>query len=343
MTPVTHSDRASSPVFVTGCHRSGTNLLYDTLLSSGGFAIYRAHLAVFESLIPHFGSLTKRRNRERLVDTWLRTKSFRRTGLNADVLSSRILNDCNGGPDFIRIVMESIAQSQQVPRWALYDPDNIFHIEKLKASIPNALFLHIVRDGRDIALSLRKMGGFRPYPWRRAGTGSLLATALYWEWVVRNGREHGQKFPADYMEIRYEDLVTAPDESLRRIGKFLQHDLDYGRIQRIGLGRLSESNSSFREESAEGKINPVGRWKRRLSHAEVSAIEATVGGCLEESGYALSLPQEERRPRIHDKARRMMYRGFLNTKSWLKLNTGVGRLADLSALEIEDAPVAQVQ
>jgi hypothetical protein len=312
-------------------------------LSSGGFAIYRTHLAVFESLIPRFGSLKKRGNRERLLKTWLRTKSFRRTGLNADILSSRILNECNGGPDFIRTVMEAVAQSQRVPRWALYDPDNVLHIEKLKASIPNALFLHIVRDGRDIALSLKKMGGFRPLPWQRSRTGSLLATALYWEWIVRNGREGGQKFPADYMEIRYEDLVTTPDQSLQRIGKFLEHDLDYGRIRSVGLGRLSESNSSFREERVEERISPVGRWKQRLSRAEVGAIEATVGDCLEETGYSLSLPEEERRPRIRDKARRVMYWSFLNTKSWLKVNTAVGRLVDLSALEIENAPFTQTQ
>lgn len=321
-----------------GCHRSGTNLLYDILLSSGGFAIYRTHLAVFESLIPRFGSLEKRRNREKFLKTWLRTKSFRRTGLNADVLSSRILNDCSSGADFIRIVMEAVAQDQGVSRWALYDPDNVLHIEKLKASIPNALFLHIVRDGRDIALSLKKMGGFRPLPWRRSRTGSLLATALYWEWMVRNGRERGRKFPEDYMEISYEDLVTTPHQALQRIGTFLEHDLDYGRIRSVGLGRLSESNSSFCDESGEQRINPVGRWKQRLSRTEVAAIEATIGDCLEEAGYCLSLPEEERKPKIRDKARRAMYRSFLNAKSWLKLNTAAGRLVDLSALEIEIAP-----
>lgn len=313
------------------------------LLSSGGFAIYQAHLAVFESLVPRFGPLSKRSNREKLLETWLRTKSYRRTGVSGDVLSSRILNDCFSGADFIRIVMEAVAENQGTPRWALYDPDNALHIEKLKASIPNALFLHIIRDGRDIALSLKKMGGFRPLPWQRSRTGGLVETALYWEWVVRHGRESGRNFPADYMEIHYEDLVTTPEESLKKIGAFVEHDLDYSRIRSVGLGRLSDSNSSFLDESAERKINPVGRWKQRLSRAEVAAIEAAVGDCLEETGYSLSLPQEERRRRIRDKARRVMYQSFLSTKSWLKLNTPAGRLVDLSALEIENAPFAQAQ
>jgi hypothetical protein len=310
------------------------------LLSAGGFAVYRAHLAVFESLVPRFGSLRRRANREKLVETWLRTKSFRRTGVDAEILSSRILNECSSGADFIRIVMDAVTQKQGAARWALYDPDNVLHIEKLKASIPNALFLHIIRDGRDIALSLKKMRGFRPLPWQRSRTGSLVATALYWEWIVRNGRKRGRNFPADYMEVHYEDLVAAPHEALRKIGAFLAHDLDYARIRSVGLGRLSDSNSSFYEESRDQKFNPVGRWRERLSHAEVAAIEAAIGDCIEETGYPLSLPQEERRATIRDKARRIVYRNFLNTKSWLKLNTPAGRLVDLSALEIENAPYA---
>ena len=50
------TERKRRPVFVMGCHRSGTNLLYDTLLSAGGFAIYRGSLPLYELLIPRFGS-----------------------------------------------------------------------------------------------------------------------------------------------------------------------------------------------------------------------------------------------------------------------------------------------
>lgn len=311
------------------------------LMSAGGFALYRSHLATFESLLPRFGPMEKRRNREELVKVWLQTKSFRRTGVGADVLSSRILDECRSAPDFIRIVMESVASSQGASRWALYDPDNVLYIEELKAGIPNALFLHIVRDGRDIALSLKKMGGFTPLPWDRTQTSSLVATGLFWEWMVRSGRSAGKHFPGDYLEIHYEDLVTNPHQSLQRIGAFLEHDLDYDRIQRVGLGRLSQSNSSFRDESEEKKVNPLGRWKQRLTHEQVAALEATVGECLEESGYSLSLPPSDRKLRLSNKAKRFVYRNFLNAKSWLKLNTPAGRLADLSALEIESGPTTQ--
>lgn len=311
------------------------------LLSSGGFAIYRGLLPVFETLIPHFGALDRRHNRERLVRTWLRSKGFRCTGLEADALSSRILEECRSGADFIRVVMQSVAQEQAVQRWAVYDPDNVLHVERLKIGIPNALFLHIIRDGRDIALSLKKMGGFSPLPWDRAETPSLVATALYWEWMVRNGRRGGSKFPADYMEIRYEDLIVNPREALAKVGLFLEHDLNYDRILKSSLGRLSESNSSFRDENSTEKINPLGRWKQRLPLASVAAIEAAVGVCLEECGYPPSFPKAERNLGMRGQLQRFLYRQYLSGKQWLKQKTPAGRAVDLAVLELEPEPHAR--
>jgi hypothetical protein len=322
-----------------GCHRSGTNLLYDMLLSSGGFAIYRGILPIYKILIPRFGSMSSRAHREKILETWLRSKGFRRTGLDPGQVSEKILNECHTGGDFIRVVMDAVAQSQQVQRWAMYDADSVLHVERFKRDIPNALFVHIIRDGRDIALSLKKMGGFAPLPWDRNQTESLVATSLYWKWMVHKGRADGRKFPADYIEIRYEDLITSPRETLGKLGGFLDQDLDYDQIQSAGLGRLSETNSSFREEGAKEKLNPLGRWKERLAHADVAAIEATVGEYLQENGYELSLPAAERCRSLRQSWMRGVYPAFLNSKLWLKLHTPVGRLANMSALELEEEPV----
>ena len=321
-----------------GCHRSGTNLLYDMLLSSGDFAIYRGALPVYKILIPRYGSMENRANREKIFATWLRSKGFRRTGLEAEQFSSRILNDSRTGGDFIRAVMDPITQHQNVRRWAFYDPDTVLHVARIKKDITNALFVHIIRDGRDIALSLKKMGGFAPLPWDRGETNSLVATALYWEWMVRRGRAAGGLIPADYTEVHYEDLVTNPHATLAKLGAFIDHDLDYDKIQSAGLGRLSETNSSFREEGGKEKINPLGRWKERLSPANIAAIEGAVGECLEENGYQLSLPAAERRISARSSWMRVMYPAFLGSKLWLKLNTPVGRFANVSALELTEEP-----
>lgn len=331
------SDRKHAPVFVMGCHRSGTNLLYDMLLSAGGFAIYRGMLPIYKILIPRFGSMESRTNREKIVETWLRSKGFRRTGLDAERVSAEIVDQCRNGGDFIRVVMDAVARSQQTQRWAMYDADSVLHVGRIKRDVPNALFVHIIRDGRDIALSLKKMGGFTPLPWDRSESASLLATALYWKWMVRRGRAYGRELPTDYIEVRYEDLMTNPQQELRKLGHFLDHDLDYERIQRTSLGRLSETNSSFLEEGKE-RIKPLGRWKERLQRSDVAAIEASVGDCLRENGYELSLPAVEHRRTLSQSFMCGMYPAFLAGKLWLKLHTPVGRLANMSALELEEEP-----
>lgn len=334
-------ERSRCPVFVMGCHRSGTNLLYDTLLSAGGFAVYRGYLPVYKMFIPVFGSLDKLENREKLMATWLRSKSYRRSGLVAEHIKARIRDECRNGGDFIRIIMGEIAGNQNARRWAIYDPDNVLYVPKVKADLPEALFIHIIRDGRDIALSLKKMEGFRPLPWHREA-GSLEATALYWQWMVHKGRAYGRQISADYIEVRYEDLVQKPRETLATLSRFLDQELDYDLIQQTGLGRISETNSSFREEAAKREINPVQRWKERLSREQVASIEALVGDTLQELGYSLTVPEHERQPGLREKWLRAVYPAFLDTKLWLKIQTPMGKLISTSVLELKDeAPETQ--
>jgi len=75
-----------------------------------------------------------------------------------------------------------------------------------------------------------------------------------------------------------------------------------------------------------------------LAHEDVAAIEATVGDCLEENGYELSLPTAERQRSLRNSLMRGMYPAFLGGKLWMKLHTPVGRMANMSALELEEEP-----
>jgi hypothetical protein len=329
-------ERSQCPVFVMGCHRSGTNLLYDTLLSAGGFAVYRGYLPVYKILIPRFGKLAKLENRKRMMQAWIRSKGFRRSGLDAGQLTEKVLGECRNGGDFLRIVMNEIARQQNVPRWAVYDPDNVLHVPRIKKDIPEALFVHIIRDGRDIALSLNKMDGFKPFPWD-GKSRSIRETALYWEWMVRTGQRYGREIPADYIEIRYEELVSDPRRTLATLGQFLAHDLDHDRIQSAGLGRLKESNSSFREEEPKSKATPVNRWKERLPREEVAVLEGLVGPCLQQLGYPLTIPEPERKLNLRNRFLGAFYPGLLSAKLWLKVHTPAGKLANLSALELDDS------
>src|SRR5579863_3190506 len=330
------TERSRRPVFVMGCHRSGTNLLYDTLLSAGGFAVYRGLLPIYKILIPRFGHPENPASRRKIVDTFLGSKGFARSGLQASDLSSKLMEHGRTGGDFLRIIMGEIAAKQSATRWAVYDPDNVLHVARIKVDLPDALFVHIIRDGRDIALSLMKMGGFRPFPGSRKPP-SLLETALYWEWMVRRGRQAGRQIPQNYIEIHYEELVTQPRATLARLGEFLAHDLDYDRIQRTGLGRLRESNSSFLGDAKESQ-NPVNRWKEKLSQQQVVELEALIGPTLVDFGYPLTL-DAQRGSSFRGRFLAAFYPGFLSAKHWLKLNTSLGRLSNLSALEL-DEPVS---
>ncbi len=326
------AERKRCPVFVMGCPRSGTNLLYDTLLSSGGFADYRGRVPVYQALIPRFGSLDRLENRKKIMAAWLGSKGFRRSGLDGAELTAKVLEHCRSGGDFLSIVMGEVARKQRVARWAAYAPDTLLRVATTKKEIPDALFVHIIRDGRDIALSLRKLGEFNPFPWSRRPR-SLEETALYWEWMVKKGRRSGREIPNDYLEIRYEDLVADPRRTLKSLSEFLDHDLDYDRIQTVALGTINKTNSSFREEAADAGFNPVQRWKQRLSPDQVASLEWQVGKTLEAVGYSRTISEHGWKPGIRDKWLRMVYPSFLESKLWVKMNTRLGRLSSLEKLE----------
>jgi hypothetical protein len=174
------------------------------------------------------------------------------------------------------------------------------------------------------------MGGFKPFPWHRVNR-SLNETALYWVWLVEKGRQYGREIPSDYLEVHYEELIREPQKVLPELGRFLDHDLDYGRIQAGGLGRLRESNSSFRHEEQQSG-SPVERWKDRLSGREVAELETLIGDTLEEFGYSRATPGTGS-PSLRLRCLRSLYPAMLDSKFWLKMQTPLGKFANTSVLE----------
>src|SRR5207248_2172811 len=244
--PATKNDvsvrvRSKAPVFVLGCPRSGTTVLYHMLLSAGSFAVYRAESNVFSVLQPRFGNLESARHRKELLGYWFKSKLFQATGLNSELVRDKVIHECHSSGDFLRVVMEEIAKQQGVERWADCTPDHLLYIREIKRQIPNALIIHIIRDGRDVALSYVKQGWAYPLPW---DSGEHLSVAgLFWEWIVNRGRELGRELGNDYYELHYEDLVEKPHETVSRLGEFVGQELDYDRIQQVGIGSVSQPNS----------------------------------------------------------------------------------------------------
>jgi hypothetical protein len=327
--------RKNSPVFVIGCHRSGSALLYDSLLSAGGFPLYHAVPYVHTALLRICGNLSIRRNREKLMQLWLRSKPFRRTGFSPDDLRSKILEECRSGGDFLKITMGELAHRAGVHRWAVYDIDNVMYMPTIKQELPDALFVHVVRDGRDAALSMKKQHAGRPL--MGAQKRDLYAWALLWQWTVRKGRAWGQRFPADYIEVRYEDLVRDPAKTLNTLGEFLDHDLDYSRIKKNPIGRVSSPNTIWEEESSRETFSPVNRWKTKLSQPEINALEALIGDCLDEFDYELTTERPSS-PRMDPMLNlmRVLYPPYFDAKIFLQSKTLLGRLAKGTRLELTD-------
>lgn len=322
--------RRTAPVFVLGCPRSGTTVLYHMLLSAGNFAIYRAESNVFNLLVPRFRGMHLAADRKKLLDVWLRSKLFRVSGLDAGQISARIMSDCHSGGDFLRILMQEIAAQQGVVRWADCTPEHLLHMQEIKSQIPDALFIHIVRDGRDVALSYAKQGWSHPLAWDR--DDRIGVAGLYWEWLVRKGQAQGESLGSDYLEVRFEDLVSKAQETLSRIGSFIDQDLNYETIQRAGIGSVSEPNSSFSGES-EGTFNPVARWKNKMSPEQISDFEALVGSALRHLGYELMSNPEKMS--IRAARLRATYLPLFDIKEWMRTNTPLARFVQLERIEVE--------
>jgi hypothetical protein len=98
-------------------------------------------------------------------------------------------------------------------RWGDKTPSYVRHLPLLADLFPGARFVHVVRDGRDVALSF-----VRHY----AGPRNVYTAAEHWLRSVEEGRRAGEALgPASYLEVRYEDLIAGPEAVLRGVCAFL--------------------------------------------------------------------------------------------------------------------------
>lgn len=324
------------PTFIVGCPRSGTSYLYHLFLSAGGFVEFHTQMNVFDVLEPIYGSLGVYENKTRMLSEWLQSKAFRVSGLRAEEIRDKVLSECRGASDFLRIVMEEAARKQGVDRWIDSTPTNIPHLLRIKRDFPDAKIIHIIRDGRDVALSLHKRGWSRPLPWQREK--GMLAAGLYWEWIVRKGRKLGSTLGPDYFEVKYEDLVREPADTLHRLSVFLNCDLDYARVQEAGIGSVKTPLTAFKEELEQGKFMPVGRWKDKdkFPADQLVMFENLVGTYLQHLDYALSSGSTRVKHSLSVKSMRSTYGFYYELKQWTKIHTPLSRLmVDYSATLID--------
>jgi hypothetical protein len=310
------------------------------LLSAGGFAVYLAESNVFNLLAPRFGDLTVPANRRQFIQTWLASKLFRASGLDSQTLEQQLLDECRNPGDFLRIVMDQITRVQGAQRWAENSPEGLLYLPTIKRLIPEALIIHIIRDGRDVAASLANVKYVRPFPWEeRQG---LIGAGVYWEWIVRQGRAYGKSLGSDYLEVHFEDLIARPETTLGTLGSFIEHKLDYSRIQEVAYGSVSRPNTSFKHESPGQGFSPVGRWKKAFSNEEIIKFEKIVGNTLSELGYSLSNNRSHSTMDLESRITRFIHRSYFESKLWFKCSSLIRYFrAPLTGHEIDETVLAE--
>lgn len=262
--------RGTAPVFIVGCPRSGTTWLYHTLLSAGGFAIYRSESKLY-SFAAAFGGFRGRGQRVRFVEAWTASEYFARSGLDAERWRAGAADRFSSAGELLQLFMDEIRATQGASRWAECTPDSALYVERIAADFPDALFVHLVRDPRDVAASLARQPFVRPFPQHRGFPE--VAAAGYWSWVERRLAAAGRRLPGRILRIHYEDLVGDPGGALTRLGGFIQHPLDGERIARRAIGSVGRPNSSFGGEAGGEAVQSVGRWRGLYPDDRLARIE----------------------------------------------------------------------
>ncbi len=131
-------------------------------------------------------------------------------------------------------LMKLLVSSVDKPRWAEKTPAHVYHLSLIDRVFPNAQFIHMIRDGKDVVRSLRSMN------W---AVGDIRWSVARWVGSVRAGRAFGQTVGVGkYHEVRYEKLLESPTDTLMDVCDFLGEEftptlLDFHKPENNSWGR----------------------------------------------------------------------------------------------------------
>ncbi len=240
------------PIFLVGAERSGSTLL-GLMLGHHPNIAWGGQMEFLVDWLSH----GEQPHSEDYCD-WLSTQRvFKRSGLRADPRLAL--------PDLLNSFLEQIRSAQDKSEIGAAIHRNFALLPQLW---PGARFIHLLRDGRDVAFSC--MGrGWAGNPW--SAGGRWLQAEREWERLRASVREDR------FVEIRYEDLVAEPDTALKHLCQFLQ--VEYTPMM------LSYSEHSAYSAPDAGLAE---QWKTRSSEREIQLAEARLRDMLVRRGYALS-------------------------------------------------------
>jgi Sulfotransferase family len=296
-------ERAPAP-FIVGVPRSGTTLLRLMLDAHPTLAI-PPETYFAPDLIARCREGTSPEDLIAMLTSHRRWGDF---GVEADELEARFARlDRLAPAPALRAFYELYAEGQDKPRWGDKTPRYIRSMLGLCKVLPEARFIHVIRDGRDAAVSHAEATVKEPKSMRRQ--------ARRWKRRIRKARAQAPDLPG-YIEVRYEDLVRNPEAQLRRVCELIELDWDprmlayhagagdrmaeiarglpaaSGRVAKRGEDRLA----GFKLTAEPPRTNRIARWRERMSEAERVEYEEIAGDLLAELGYEVGVPVASARP-----------------------------------------------
>jgi hypothetical protein len=272
-----------APVIVLGVRRSGTTLLRVML---------DRHPVLAVPDESYFVPQLARRHRTPVdpvafVDDLRRLPTLVEWGLSPDAVAARLRPGLATG-DAIAAVFAAYAAANGKPRWGDKTPLYMQHLPLLERLFPDAVYVHLIRDGRDAALSFLSVpAGIMTEGWGHPRDAA--AFACQWATEVRAARALGRRVgPSRYLEVRYETLVAEPAEELRRLCSFAGLDFD-----REMLGYVGNTESARKEHQQRLNEPPrvgVRDFRTEMRGADRTAFEAVAGDLLAELGYGADAP-----------------------------------------------------
>jgi hypothetical protein len=253
----------SAQIFVGGEGRSGTTLLRVMLDAHPAIACGpESHFLVdpeFERFHRHFRG-----------KWWKRAEGYGYGAAEIDDLFR----------EFARNWFETYMRRQGTRRWADKTPQTIRILPYLWELFPTAKFVHMIRDGRDVACSIV------PQRW---GPDNVKDAARRWVSCIEAGVK--QRGDAErYMEIRYEDLVLHAERELRRLCAWIGEPFDPAMLDY----HAKDHDLAPRTESSADQVDKplytsaIGRFRRDLAPRDLRKFEKIAGTTLEFLGYPLA-------------------------------------------------------
>ena len=263
-------------LFIVGMPRSGTKLLRDLLNRHPDIAIFPNESHFFPRLprlIRKHGDPLRRECFAKLYAELDGTRFMRRLRghgivLDQDDWFARIGG--GGARDVLAALFESYAAATGSRIVGDKTPEYLTQVPLLTSFFPDAKLVHIVRDPRDYVVSMRKAWG-----------KSLPRAAQRWKTWIRKFRQDAQHCNAAVIELRYEDLVTAPRAALERV--CIHVGVSF-RDEMLSLDRPAENLGDTRGETSIVAAN-CGKWRRALREREVRRVERIAGVLMGELGY----------------------------------------------------------